>query len=105
MSVSLWGAANFCAQEVAHESARSYAALQDKDKATKIGKQRVGKFAYLFIRPEDTQVTLWVQGTTANAQVTVTPKIQHFFFVSMPKIEKKSQATLEDVFRNPQNYL
>ena len=103
IGISLWGTAGVIAQNAAHETARKYAVTLDTAQAEKLGSTYIGRGGYLFI--DGSSIKVWDGNTTAYSKVTVTPRIKSLFFYKMPIITKESEATLEERFRNPQNYL
>lgn len=104
MGATLWGTASFLAQEIAHETAREYAVSNDKDRAIDTGKTYLGRWGYIFIIPNSTQISVNSAGDKATAMITVQPRIQKLFIFSMPNIKKYSQATFEHYIRNPHEY-
>lgn len=102
IGLSLWGSASFFAQEAAHETARKYAVTLDQAQSQKLGKTYLGRWGYVFISESD--IKLWDNGTIAYSEVIAKPRVSSLFCFSMPQIVKKSQATLENKFRNPGDY-
>lgn len=97
---SMWGAASFFTQEIAHEVARKYAVTESASQAEKVGKEGMGKMAYVFIKPETVQIQIRQEGTSAISQITAKPRIDKFMMFHMPYISKTSEATLEHYIRH-----
>lgn len=99
ITATLWGAASFLAQEIAHETAREYAVSDDESRAVNTGRNLINRFS-IFIVPGATQVTVGqIENEKATATVTVQPRIQKLFIFSLPSITRDSQATLEHYIR------
>lgn len=103
-ALTMWGAASFLAQEIAHECARKYAVTGDAVKAEKLGKTYLGRWGYIFIKPDSLNISLYRQGDLAVASVTVKPRINKFFIFKVEKIQKTSEAVTEDHIRNSYKY-
>ena len=100
ITATLWGAASFLAQEIAHETAREYAVSDDETRAVNTGRNLINRFS-IFIIPGATQVTVGQieNENKTTATVTVQPRIQKLFVFSLPSITRDSQATLEHYIR------
>ncbi len=103
---SMWGVATFLANETSHEVARKYAVTLDEDKAQTLGKAYLKRWGYIFIEPNNVDISVQenADGKTVQAEVIVKPRIKTIFIYSLPEITRTSKATLEDTFRNPGDY-
>lgn len=102
----MWGTAAFLAQEASHEAARKYAMYLEEDKAQALSKAYLRRWGYIFIEPNNVDINLQQNndGKTVQAEAVVRPRIKTILIFSVPEISRTSKATLEDVFRNPNDY-
>lgn len=106
ITCSMWGTAAFLANEASHEVARIYAVTLEEDKAQALGKTYLKRWGYLFIEPNNIDISVQENpdGKTVQAEATVRPRVKTILLLNVPEISRTSKATLEDVFRNPDNY-
>ncbi len=104
LAVSWWGIGASFVQEAAHATVQRYATTIDPDIAEQECRKMLGKWAYLFIKPESVRVDVWKEGDTAHAEVSAEPKFTKLYLYSLPRIQKTSSCTFEYRFRNPEKF-
>lgn len=105
IALTMWGAAAYFTQEIAHEVARKYAVTENVEDAVKRGEIYMGKMAYMFIDPSTVEITVVKQNTTAVSNVKAKPNLEKLFIFELPYITRDSEATLEHYIRNPDEYM
>ena len=99
-AITMWGAASFFTQEIAHEVARKYAVTESFEQAEKRGKVNMGRMAYMFIDPTTVQINVTKEDNSAVSQIIAKPRIEKFLIFKMPYISKTSTATIEHYIRH-----
>lgn len=96
----MWGTASIMCQDIAHETARKYAVTADRAQAEKLGKHYTGRWAYVFVKPNTTEISIGNKKDYAIATVSIKPRIQKMYIFEMPEITKKSSCLMEYAYRN-----